>query len=404
MKNKLILSVQILLLFCASFVVIPSFAQGLKYDEEVEFGNGLIKVKSNGRYGLLDENRKLKLPVEFQDMEFQEGYAVIVYYGSLRLYGVVDSLGVIKKYKRTYFVNPNYPYFSCGMICVSNKENEGKWGYMDSNEKIIPVELKGVKNGFLSSVKVKGKFVFDCVAPFCEDFACVYTEKTGWHHIDKNGKERFLLNEVASLRTSVYHGESVICTAGGIKVYEEAPDWKAGVKMHIDDKISDMYFDYRQPAKATANNGDIILFLDDMLRAEKIKRESDSLVFIAPPVIEPEIITPIDSFILGRDIEINVEKTTINANAKGKATIIFEIKNKGDFDSGELNVSLQCNGINKDWRLTLVSGQSEELLLFIPARFSVAEITRLLEWSISTEGQKLKDERKIVIKRYRPVR
>ena len=141
-----------------------------------------------------------------------------------------------------------------------------------------------------------------------------------------------------------------------------------------------------------------------MLRAEKIKRESDSLVFIAPPVIEPEIITPIDSFILGRDIEINVEKTTINANAKGKATIIFEIKNKGDFDSGELNVSLQCNGINKDWRLTLASGQSEELSLFIPARFSVAEITRLLEWSISTEGQKLKDERKIVIKRYRPVR
>lgn len=77
MKNKLILSVQILLLFCASFVVIPSFAQGLKYDEEVEFGNGLIKVKSNGRYGLLDENRKLKLPVEFQDMEFQEGYALL---------------------------------------------------------------------------------------------------------------------------------------------------------------------------------------------------------------------------------------------------------------------------------------------------------------------------------------
>lgn len=401
--NKLIINVQVLLFFCACFAVSPSFAQGLKYDEEVEFGNGFIKVKSNNRYGLLDENRKLKLPVEFQDMELREGYAVIAYYGSLHLYGIVDSLGVIRKYKQNYYINPNYPYLSCGMICVSNKEKEGKWGYMNSSGKVISLELKGAKGGFFSP-KVKGKFVLDYAAPFCEDFACVYNEKTGWHHIDKSGKERFLLNEVASLRTSVYHGESVIYTTDGIKVYEEGLSWKAGVKMHIADKISDLYFDHRQPFEVSSNNGNTILFLDNMMRAEKIKRESDSLVFIAPLVIEPEIIEPIDSFTLSRDIEINVEKTTINANAKGRATVTILIKNKGVFDSGELSISLQCNGANENWTLALTSGQSEELLLSVPARFSVAEITRLLEWNISTNGQTIKDEQKIIIKRYRPVR
>lgn len=403
MKNKLIINVQVLLLLCAWFVVIPSFAQGLKYDEEVEFGNGLIKVKSNGRYGLLDENRKLKLPVEFRDLEFREGCAIIAYYGSLRLYGVVDSLGIVKKYKQNYYVNPNYPYFSCGMLCVSNKENEGKWGYMDSNEKVISVELKGAKSGFFSS-KVKGKFVFEYAAPFCEGFACVHTEKTGWHHIDKNGRERFLLDEVASLRTSVYHGESVIYAAGEIKVYEEGSDGKAGVKMHIDDNISDLSFNHRQPYQAISNDGNTILFLDHMLRAEKIKRESDSLVFIAPLIVEPEIVEPIDSFTLNRDIEVYVEKTTVNANVKGKAIIKFLIKNKGDFDSGELNVSLQCNGANKKSTLTLLSGQSDEFSLSIPARFSVAEITRILEWTISADEQKIEDEQKVIIKRYRPAR
>lgn len=403
MKNKLIISLQVLLLFLAGCVVTPSFAQGLKYDEEVEFGNGLIKVKSNGRYGLLDENRKLKLPVEFRDLEFREGYAIVAYYGSLRLYGMVDSLGNIKEVKQKYFVNPNYPYFSCGMICISNKATEGKWGYMDFNEKVISVDLKRAKGGFFSP-KVKGKFVFDYAAPFCEDFACVYTEKTGWHHIDKNGKERFLLDEAASLRTSVYHGESVIYTTGGIKVYEEGSDWKAGVKMHIDDKISDLSFNRLQPYQAISNNGNTILFLDHLLRAEKIKRESDSLVFIAPPVVEPEIIEPIDSFTLHRDIEVSMEKTTINATAKGRATIKILVKNKGSFDSGELTISLQCNGVDKDWPIALTSGQSEEFSFSVPARFSVAEITRLVEWTVSGDGQKMKDEQKIVIRRYRPAR
>lgn len=403
MRNKLILNVQVLLLLCAWFAITPGFAQGLKYDEEVEFGNGLIKVKSNGRYGLLDENRKLKLPVEFRDLEFREGYAIVAYYGSLRLYGIVDSLGVVQKCKQSYYVNPNYPYFSCGMVCVSNKQNDGKWGYMDSNERVISIELKGARGGFFSS-KVKGKFVLDYAAPFCEGYACVYTEKTGWHHIDKNGRERFFLGEVASLRTSVYHGESVIYTADGIKVYEEGPEGKAGVKMHIKDKIDDLYFDPLQPSKAISNNGNTVLFLDHMLRAEKIKRESDSLVFITPLIIEPPIIEPKDSFTLNRDLEISVEKTTINANAKGRAIIKVLIKNKGDFDSGELNISLQCNGVDKNWTIALTSGQSDEFSLSIPARFSVAEITRSLEWIVSADGQKMKDEQKIIIKRYRPAR
>lgn len=396
-----------LLWWVAGFVCSPIFAQGLRYDEEVKLPYGLTRVKSSNHYGLLDASGKLKLPVEFQNIEFREGRALIIDFGSNHLYGYVDSLGVIKRFKKDYFLNMNYPYFSCGFICVSDKAVDGKWGYIDYYETPLSIELKAVKSGIFSS-KLKGKFIFDFAAPFSEGYASVYSEKAGWHHIDTHGRERFILDKPSKIRTTVYHGESIIYTEDGVKIYEEGIDENAGVKMHIDDKVSDLYFNKKMPGIVLSNNNNTVTVLDTLFRAEKIRwlkpEGPDSIVFIAPPVVEPEIIEPIDSFTLARDITVDIARTTVSVNAKGKAVITIILSNKGDFDSKELNVNIQCNGSTKIWNGILLKGESEEISMTLSARISVPRIIRELGWKISTDNQYIDGEYSITINRYRPTR
>lgn len=397
-----------LLWLIAGFVCCPISAQRLRYDEKIELSCGLTKVKSNNRYGLLDADGRLKLPVEFQDIVFREGRALIIHFGSNHLYGYVDSLGVIKHFKKDYFLNMNYPYFSYGFICVTDKAIDGKWGYINYDEKSLSAELSALKSGIFVSKKIKGKFIFDFAAPFSEGYASVYAEKAGWHHIDIYGHERFILDKPSKLRTTVYQGESLIYTEDGVKIYEEDENRSAGVKIHIAENTSDLYYALTLPTIAYSDNYKTVAILDTLFRAEKIgwqKPEgADSIVFIAPPVIEPEIVEPIDSFTLTRDIIIEVNKTTVGVNAKGKVTISMTLTNKGDFDSKELYVNIQCNGSTKTWHGILLKGETEEISMVLSARISVPRIKRKLEWEISVENQQMNGEENIIINRYRPAR
>lgn len=397
-----------LLWLIAGFVCNPIFAQGLRFDEEVKLSCGLTKVKSNNRYGLLDAEGKLKLSVEFQDIVFREGRALIINFGSNHLYGHIDSLGVIKHFKEDYFLNMNYPYYSCGFVSVSDKAIGGKWGYMNYDEKLLSIELKAIKSGLFTSKKIKGKFILDFAAPFNEGYASVYAEKSGWHHIDIQGHDRFILNKPSQLRTTVYQGESIIYTEDGVKLYEEGNDRGAGVKIHIDDKTTDLHYSKALPTVAYSNDDKTVSVLDTLFRAEKIRwlkpEGADSIVFIAPPVIEPEIIEPTDSFTLARDITIDVVKTTVSVNAKGKTTLSVTISNKSDFDSKELYVNIQCNSSTTEWHGILLKGETETIPITLSARISTPRITRKLEWKISVDNQSLDGEQTITINRYRPTK
>lgn len=397
-----------LLWLITGFVCSPIFAQGLRFDEEVELSCGLTKVKSNNRYGLLDADGKLKLPVEFQNIVFREGRALIINFGSNHLYGYVDSLGVIKQFKEDYFLNMNYPYYSCGFVCVSDKAIGGKWGYINSDEKLLPMELKTIKSGIFTSKKMKGKFILDFAAPFNEGYAAIYAEKAGWYHIDSYGRNRFVLDKPSQLRTTVYHGESIIYTEDGIKLYEEGNDRSAGVKIHINDKIADLHYSNTSPTVVYSNDYKTVSVLDTLFRVEKIRwlkpEGADSIVFIAPPAIEPEIIEPTDSFTLARDITLTVVKTKVSVNAKGKTTISVTLSNKSDFDSKELYANIQCNGSAKVWHGILLKGETETIPITLSARISTPQITRKLEWKISVDNQYIDGEQTITINRYRPTK
>lgn len=397
-----------LLWLVAEFVCSPVFAQGLKYDEEVKLPCGLTKVKSSNRYGLLDESGKLKLPVEFQNLEFREGRALIIDFGSNHLYGYIDSLGVVNRFKHDYFLNMDYPYFSCGFICVSDKAIDGKWGYIDFYEHPLSVEIKTVKSGIFSFKKTKGKFIFDFAAPFNEGYASVYLEKAGWHHIDIHGYERFILDKPSKLRTSIYHSECIIYTEDGVKVYEEYSNKSAGIKMHVDENTSDLHYNKTLPTVVYSNSNNTVTKLDTLFRAEKIRwlkpDGADSIVFIAPPIIKTKIIEPKDSFMLARDITMNVAGSTVSVNAKGKATVTVVLCNKGDFDSKELSVYIRCNGTTKIWHGILLKGKAEEIPIVLSVRISVPQITRKLDWKIATDNQYIEGEKNILINRYRPNR
>lgn len=395
-----------LLWLITGFVCSPIFAQGLRYDEEIELPCGLVKVKSNNRYGLLDADGSLKLPVEFKNIVFREGKALIINFGSNHLYGYVDSLGVIKHFEKDYFLNMNYPYFSYGFVCVSDKAIGGKWGYISYDEKLLAIELKAMKSGIFTSKKLKGKFILDFAAPFNEGYAAVYAEKAGWYHIDIYGNNRFVLNKPSVLRTSVYHGESIIYTEDGVKLYAESNDGSAGVKVHIDDNLGNLHCNKALPTVAYSNDYKTVSVLDTLFRAEKIRwlkpEGADSIVFIAPPVVEPKIIEPTDSFTLTRDIVIDIVKTTVSVNAKGKTTISVTVSNKGKFDSKELYVNIQCNGSTKVWHGILLKGEVETIPITLSARISAPKITRKLEWKVSVDNQYVDGEQTITINRYRP--
>ena len=101
-----------------------TYAQGFGYDSKTDIGNGLYKVKSGESYGIIDKNDNVVVSIEFQDILFKQGKALLT--KNDILYGVVDSLGVVKVFDTQYKVHPNYRYIYDGFIIIGNT----KWGFI----------------------------------------------------------------------------------------------------------------------------------------------------------------------------------------------------------------------------------------------------------------------------------
>ena len=52
-------------------------AQGFGYDDKTDIGNGLYKVKSGEYYGIIDKNDNVVVSIEFQDILFKNGKALL---------------------------------------------------------------------------------------------------------------------------------------------------------------------------------------------------------------------------------------------------------------------------------------------------------------------------------------
>lgn len=396
-----------------------TYAQGLGYDSKTDIGNGLYKVKSGDFYGVIDANDKVVVSIEYQDIVFKDGKALLT--KDDVLYGVVDSLGTTKffditKYKvLQYKIHPKYRYIYDGYIIVgaefhniSGKNEITKWGYITEDGE--PLHIKSKIKGVLSLGK-NFPTLFDNVAPFVDGYAAVYLKKSGWKHIDINGLERYKFTDKktkALLRSSVYKGECIIVTDDGIKQYQENANSLVVVKRILSSSAT-----FVETAKGYTSTKMIykegVLTLDSLMRVSKYETGNDSIIFIEKPrkiIIEEvsTVVVPVDTLSLKEDLNVELVYKNLQANENGRAYTEVRLVNTSNDSFEELSVVLECAGATREWNGSL-NGNSEVKIAFnVPARFSSTSIKRNVLIKISYKDDILELEYPITIKRYTPVR
>ena len=99
---KKILTSVLLIASCMNLCI----ALGFEYDSKTDIGNGLYKVSSKGEYGIIDNKENVVVSIEFEDIRFNEGKALLIKENVL--YGTVDSLGTAKYFDTKYKIHPKY--------------------------------------------------------------------------------------------------------------------------------------------------------------------------------------------------------------------------------------------------------------------------------------------------------
>ena len=163
---------KVLLLLTVLIPLSGTYAQGFGYDSKIDIGNGLYKVKSGEHYGIIDVNDDVVVSIEYQDILFKDGKALLT--KNDVLYGIVDSLGTTKFFDTTkynllqYKIHPKYKYVYDGYIIVGTYylvkgKRTTKWGYI--TEEGDPLRIKS---------KMKGGITFGKVFPtFFDDNLCI---------------------------------------------------------------------------------------------------------------------------------------------------------------------------------------------------------------------------------------
>lgn len=287
--------------------------------------------------------------------------------------------------------------YSADLMNSMTKEN------MEKGEKLIATlaDETPIKQKFATS-----PFRFDRAYPFSEGYATVYTRKKGWQHIDKTGKERFVLipEQSSTYRTSVYKGECLIFTDEGIKQYQEAPSGEAYVKIAISKTTSGITWSEVDEGRLTLQEG--TLWLDKMHRAEKFSNGIDSIIFIQPRL--PEVRVPRvveekkDTFCLEKEIDIQIPQPTATANVKGWATFRILLTNHSVLASGEIEVGMSSGTTRDQWKGSRKAGETKKINFSVPARISVASVSRTLTVIVRQKESKLETTQKVTLRRYTP--
>lgn len=391
----------LILAILALFLSLPFVhGQGFEYDNKADLGHGLHKVKSGDFYGIIDDNDNVVVSVEFQDILFMDGKALLIKNDYIE--GVVDSIGGIKLFDIKYKAHPKFRYIYNGHIIVGDDD---KWGFITASGEPLRIKSK-IKELF--SFGKKRPTMFDVVFPFVEGYATVYTDESGWKHIDKNGAERFVLENKqtrASFRSSVYKGECIIVTNEGIKQYQENNELRAVVKRVLSSSITDgKYIVDTLSSKVIYKAG--ILTLDSLMRVSKYESESDSIVFIGKPrkVVVKKVTIPVDTLSLKEDIDIQLVHKYLQANEKGQAYTEIKLLNTSNEKFEKLSVSLECAGAKREWEGSIDALSEHSLPFNIPARFSSSSITRKVLVVIRYKDEIVEHTLPVTIKRYNPIR
>jgi hypothetical protein len=141
---------------------LPVYSQ--KWAKNFDFVNesscGLSLVKKDGKYGFVDKDGKIVVPLEYDEaVTMSEGYAPVRKGND---WGFVDSLGKM-------VINPQFSDALCYHDGLAAVKKGGRWGYIDYDGKTaIP-------------------FTFDNARGFREGLAAVANQKGYWGFIDKKG-------------------------------------------------------------------------------------------------------------------------------------------------------------------------------------------------------------------------
>lgn len=149
----------------ADWLVTPIYSS-IKY-----FGPNMYQVKKDGKVGMITSKGDVILRPEYDAINyFYEGRTIFVNkrQGRWQLMGTLDEDGNVNYTEATYFLLPDYMFYSEGFITV--QDEFGRYGYL--NEKCEPAF----------------EFTSDIVYPFSEGFAVVGEGDT-FHWIDTSGEQ-----------------------------------------------------------------------------------------------------------------------------------------------------------------------------------------------------------------------
>lgn len=394
--------IRLRLLFVLSLIsIIKANAQGFGYDSRTAIGDNLYKVKSGQYYGIIDDKDNVVVSVEYQDILFRQGKALLTKDNTL--YGIVDSLGKVKSFEPKYKIHPQFRYIYDGYIIVG----DSKWGYLSEDGKPLFFNTKS-KGAFIFLKKTF--MVFDDAYPFVDGLATVFLKKTGWKHVDTTGNERFILSNkkaIADFRSSIYKEECIIATDEGIKQYQENEERHAVVKRILSTSASGKRISLNNSSqKVYYNEGTLVL--DSLMRVEKFETKTDSIIFIEKPkpvIVEiPQLSIPEDTFSVKDNMRVNLMNRSIQANGKGKANTEVKISNKSSLKFENLTILLQCGTITREWEGTLEGNSEIHLSLTIPATFSASQIKRNVIVHIYYKDEDIEYKLPLTIKRYTPIR
>ena len=161
--------------------------------QELDFFEGFAVVKKGGKWGFVDQDGTVKIPIEYdRAYRFSHGLAIVEKGGK---YGFVDKTGTVKvpiEYDRAY-------RFFYGLAKVMKG---GKWGFVDkAGAVIVPIEYDDVYDFSegLAKVRKGGKWgyvdndgaervprEYDYIDEFSEGLARVKKGRK-WGFVDKNG-------------------------------------------------------------------------------------------------------------------------------------------------------------------------------------------------------------------------
>ena len=126
--------------------------------------NSVVKVRKNHKFGLVDHNGKVLIPVEYEDIE--SGVSLNLYWLWAKKdgkYGYLDENGAVV----IPFIYDGAKTFSGLMAAVKKGD---KWGYIDTEGTVII------------------PFAYDELDDFFTDDYCAAKKNGKWGYIDKNNK------------------------------------------------------------------------------------------------------------------------------------------------------------------------------------------------------------------------